>query len=265
MPARKFGFELEMTIFPYEARRPLQEAVQENSQFPFGFMDESSENWTLKGEHTGCEFTSPALQSSPSSFIEIGKVIKSIKTKLNRRGLIEKYCGFHVHVEINDFDQRQLRNMIRLFKHLEPALLQIQPESRAVRNQWVQKLNSHSAIISDNSDVTRLFDAHTSAVNFYRYHQRRTCEIRYGASSVKRRKVINWIQLLIWIIEVSKRMESELNVNSLNITRNYQGLVRFIETSNPGTWIIRRRPKLVSFINDRYTELRRNIPENETL
>jgi hypothetical protein len=253
---RRFGFELEMTPYPEAIANQLREAVNENSQFAFSYMTESPETWTLKHEHTGCEFTSPALRSSPSGFIETGKVIRSIKTKLGGRDLIKRYCGFHVHVEINDFDQRQLRNMIRLFKHLEPALLQIQPDSRSVGNNWVVKLNSNTSVISDSTDVTQIFYSHTSAVNFYRYGNRGTCEIRYGAGSVRRQKVTGWIQLLIWIIETSKRIESELDVNSLHITRDYQGLIQFIETSEPGTWIVRRRPKLISFINKRYSQLR---------
>jgi len=199
---RRIGFELEMTPCYEDYEEFFESCVTAVAGQSFEFGSESADHWNLKDEHTGLEFTSPALASSPDNFRKIGDVIDNIRRRFreeNVRCVVESGCGFHVHIQVDDLRPRQLRNMMRMFIHFERALLSLQPQYRSRANH-VTLLRRQNAEISNNTNVIENFFNHSTAVNFGRFNQRSTIEIRWGSSTTRRRNVIGWIQLLVFMV-----------------------------------------------------------------
>lgn len=256
MPHRKIGFELELTPLYDEVEELVENCVTSVPGQTFMMDREEPEHWTLKDEHTGMELTSPALESSPQNFVRIGDVITNLRNRFRRdgmRGVVEDGCGFHVHIDLNDLNARQLRNMMRMFIHFESALLSIQPRYRQ-RESHVTLLRNHvhgDSPITEETNVRHRFPGHGTAVNFCRYDERRTCEIRWAASTTKRRNVVSWIQLLVFMIEIAKSdAPGEYDFTQWESTK--EGLTQFIQDKSPTTWLLRRKENIINFIDYRH-------------
>lgn len=255
---RRFGFEIEFNHSVTELSQIVTDAVSNYGIHNIRTYHESSNEWNLKNEHTGSELTSPALYSSPENFIRVGEIfdyIRRISREQELSPITNRACGFHVHFEIKDFNDEEIRKLIETIQHFEPALFLIQPRSRS-NSGYVRSIHSRENILEDLTD-------HYDAFNFCRYSfpDRATCEFRYAASTIRRKKINNWIQLLLFLVESSKE-----NIDLAPYESNIIGLCSFIRNTNltkKNKWLSeRRKDKIVEFINTRNEQLYPVTQEN---
>lgn len=265
---RKFGAEIEMNpegLGVSEIMEHLREILGNNNLVS---QNEAARCWTVKTDHCGLEVTTPAIQSTRENFNKFYETIRLLKNKIRGLNAINSACGLHTHIEIRDFNVNQIKNLISNFFVYETALLELQPRSRGRgrENTFVYLLSRDSGYIEEwlNNPVISdlpLID-HYSAVNFGRYSNssrgRKTIEIRYGAGTIRPRKMVNWIQTLLFIVEASKNSCPE-NLEP----KNLNDFLEFVRNTETGNWIDSRRNGLVQWMIRRKEQLDQLDQEQE--
>jgi len=282
---RLIGLELEfdnsrINISRSDLKRKLNVIARRENQRVIS--NEQSDAWTLKNDHCGFEFTSPAIPSSLSNFIKIKNIVNGLKDicrEYRSEGIPEHQtvcspmCGMHVHIKINDLNLKQIRNLVNIFLTYENALLSIQAPSRS-NNGFVYLLQDNNDIIENQRTKHEIISAlrnHYSAVSFTRYNSRKTIEIRYGSATVVGRKVINWIQLLVLLVEIAKYTGNQDHIIQYSQNQTFDNLKQFIMENETGTWLDGRKENLITWMDRRIeqiaeftaaTELRRQQNNN---
>ncbi len=265
---RRIGFELEfdnsrISLSFSQLKRKLETIVRrENHQISTNELDDV---WTLKTDHCGFEFTSPAIKPTASNFVKIKRIIDGLKDvcreyRINNlpayRNVCTPSCGMHVHIDVNDLNFNQLRNLINIFRTYENALLSIQAPSRSCNNfVYLLQDTYTSALLNRHSSIEDISDAlrnHYCAVSFNRYNNRKTIEIRYASATVMGKKVVNWIQLLVCFIEIAKNMEENYQYQE---NKTVDHLKEFITTYKTKTWLDGRREALARWIGHRIEQI----------
>lgn len=251
---RKFGFELEfsndrVSLSREEIRSLLARKINKTVT-----SSENAINWTLKNDHCGYELTSPAIKATIKNMTYVKNTIITLKEICNENrpeSLAEHLnpctpsCGMHVHFEISDFTEAHIENLINIFRTFEPALLQICPPSRT-DNRFVYTLNQQR-----NFTVNGLTN-HYIALNFGRYYERKTIEVRYAATTLSGSKATNWIQLLLCLVQAAKNVESF----DYQSDKTIEDLKEFIYNNITGyAWLNQRRRALVRFIDRRLVQI----------
>lgn len=272
---RKFGAELELlnVMTHSELMQILQSAAEEQSMTTSS--NENMSNWTLKYDCScGYEITTPALKASNANFMKIYNVILGVKRELIGQNAINRRCGFHVHIGLGDFANKTEKfiSLMNLFRKYENALLAIQAGSRGrvrsnnycilLRNlNWNHFPNTHS--FSTLMDSCPNWD-HFHAINLRgsRNHNNLRMEVRYGSGTLRPRKIINWIEILVFLIEYVKNTEEPILYDSDKTIEDLISLVRNAETD---TWLDNRRIGLSSWMTRRYQGLNESQnSENES-
>ncbi len=262
---RKMGAELEFRSWSDRATTQNSLNTQINAiadrQQMICRTNESPDYWTMKTDHCGWELTTPAFKSTNNNFIKIYKIIEDLRREICYRHNVcnnPGNTGFHVHCEVGDLSSSQLRNLINIFRTFEPALYSIQ-HRRRTENSWCRPLSGYftpnndreSRISTFSRNNINLMSEHYCAVNFGRYGERKTIEIRYGAATIRGRKVINWMQLLCFMVEAAKSVENY----QFNECGELEDLAEFMRSVRTGTWLDRRVPKLIAWMNRRHQAL----------
>ena len=229
--------------------------------------NEVADHWTMKTDHCGYELTTPAFVANNENFMKVRQIVEDLRREvLYRRQVANapRETGFHVHVDIRDLNSDQLKNLINLFRTFEPALQDIQHPRRR-ENNWCRTLSSYfegregathrERIETLSTSNINLLRDHYAAMNFGRYSEqrngRKTIEIRYGAASVRGRKVINWMQVLTFLVEASKVVENY----QYNTCGSLEDFCEFMMNIETGTWLDRRRRNLVTWMKRRHQQL----------
>lgn len=114
----------------------------------------------------------------------VSNVLKSIKCQVN------KSCGLHTHLDMRS------RNHETCFSQLVSAqniLYQMQPKSRA-DNRYCKKVETKNFKEAENS-----YDRYMG-INSHSFRKYKTIEIRMHAGTVDSVKILNWINILLRII-----------------------------------------------------------------
>lgn len=251
---RTVGFELEisntnLTISFSELEEKIKEIARQHNQQ--AGRTESARHWTIKTDAScGYELTSPAIEANPQNFQQAARIIDGVRELLQRQSAIRKTCGFHVHIDVQDYTTNdQHRSLINLFRCYEGSLLELQPRSRR-QNDYVRLLSNIRGL-DGISDIPRnsYMQEHYTAVNYRSYSARKTIEIRYGAGTLKSDKIFNWIKLLLVLVEAAK------NKSYMYLPCNFQGMVEFVRMTQTSTFVDETRNDLVNWIISRRQEL----------
>lgn len=270
---RTVGFEIETSLDPDEIAEPLEDVVRAKDRFQFMDGGEGNDVWNLKSEHCGSEFTSPVLTSSKEDLDYAKDIIESLRRRLRNdqyQDVINRYCGLHVHIGLNDFDLVHLRNLALITYHFETVLLSVQPRSRS-RNNYVNRLretvNPEQITRENNFGNNQPFRDHYLGLSFEGLIGRKACEFRYAASTIRHRKLLNWIKLLLCLVECA-RSRDQL-VDCLQLEQNYpvtiEGLSTFINdhTFIKTKWLEDQRNNIKNWMVERNAELNNARDENE--
>lgn len=261
---RKFGIELEYSSSNVDYERLMTaftESIREIDPTQNVTTRETFRSWTLKGDSScGHEITSPALATTRENLDKVKAIVDSLRSKIRGSNIVRRTCGFHVHFDIGEFTTEQIRNLVRIFYVFEDTLLKLHPPSRTGNNfcRTFHQQNQNPAWINnfnpDEGDYNQdyfVFD-HFTGLNFGRFNSRGTIEIRYGASTVRGIKVVNWIKTLLMLVEISKTVQ-----NIPNRTSSISDLILFINNNNTGVdWLDRDKRRVSRWINNRSEEIR---------
>jgi len=266
---RLVGAELEFNRSANRNLDQMQRIVHDIAQRQ-GMQCVSNEvdiHWTMKTDHCGYELTTPAFVANNENFMKIHQIVEDLRREVFYRYNVASQpseTGLHVHIDIRDLNSDQIKNLINLFRTFEPALQDIQHPRRR-ENSWCRTLHSyfegregatHRERLEtlSTSNINLLHD-HYAAMNFGRYNEtqngRKTIEIRYSAASVRGRKVINWMQVLTFLVEASKVVENY----QYNTCGSLEDLAEFMMSIETGTWLDRRRRNLIAWMNRRHQQL----------
>ena len=265
-PMRNFGFELEFSSARVQSSMNDLNCRLNAFTTRRGHSTTGSEragNWTLKTDHCGFEFTSPAMKATRQNFTKACAVVNKLKdicrehrsnNLLAHQTACTPECGFHVHLEINDLTGPQMRNLVNIFRTFEDAFLFLHAPSRR-DNSYVYLLQHQDSFdfLGNNPrcSIPEEMNEHYLALNFGQYNNRHTIEIRYASSTLVGRKVVNWIQILTCLVEFAKQLDNVPYQRGQGV----EDLKRFITAHETETWLDSRRATLARWIDLRVEQL----------
>jgi hypothetical protein len=236
---RKFGVELEMNEVKVDNTTltvpELQQAIREGlraaglplsrcSRRTASYRHSDGSEWEVKtdascGHHTltGWEVASPAMTLDDDGEC---KELREVATRIEAlRPRVDRKCGLHVHIEVRDFDWRDLRSLMILWARYEPFLFELCPPSRRVNDycspwrkaEWGGRDGGFWSRIEDGLETTdersfrSVFTGGTNAsgvsprgsLNLKHFWSHGRLEFRLGAGTVNYEKIVRWTQFLL--------------------------------------------------------------------
>jgi len=258
---RKMGAELEFAMWEERSQATMCNQVNEIAQRQDMTcdMNEAPQCWTMKTDHCGWELTTPAFEAKWSNFRKIRQIIEDIRREICYRHDVSRNpnnTGLHVHIDVSDLTDAHLRNVVNIFRTFEPALQSIQHRAR-IDSRWVDPLSNLSdqyyndrLTMLTRENINILTD-HNYGMNFSRYESRGTIEVRYGATTVRGRKVINWMQVLCFLVDAATKVENYQR----NECGSLEDLYEFMRSVETGTWLDRRVEDLITWMERRHRQL----------
>ncbi len=183
---------------------------------------------SVTGTKNAGEFVSIKLRGD-AGLIAVNRICDYfIKTGIH----VNKTCGYHLHVDVNDLDKNALYNVVKFAKENETVFRGLVPGKRR-SNSYCAKMPFPLPDVADldNMDREDLFhhlikgkvpassekkrfikDVKRSASIMTRYiwfnlcsvYYRNTIEIRLHHGTVNRMEIINWVKLWVAIIDAAK-------------------------------------------------------------
>lgn len=265
MSSRTVGFEIETNLDVNDMLPYLEDVIRAKGKHPLTTMEEKNNKWNLKNEHCGSEITSPVLNSTEEDFDHIKDVIETLRRRVCRteHNIIDRQCGLHVHIGLNDFNLVHLRNLYLIVYHFEDVLFSLQPESRSDNdylNHVRNDLDQDQIINERNFENNNPYRDHYLGLSFEGLRERKACEFRYAASTIRHQKLLNWIKLLVSIVECARSRDQI--IDCLALERNYpatiEGLSAFIKghTFTKSIWLESKQDELKTWMTTRVEELR---------
>lgn len=147
--------------------------------------------------HNRYEIAVIAPQSKFSFILKkVCAILKETQCTVNRS------CGLHIHVDMRNREyERTYLNLV----HMQPLLYSIQPESRR---------RSGFCDASYTTDVD--FSGDRDGINALAMQRHKTIEIRIHSGTINYKKIVNWINLLLLIVQTRKTItEPQFNFNTI--------------------------------------------------
>jgi hypothetical protein len=225
---RTFGVELEMNDID-TARNPLTARSFRNvledldinlSDREASYYHSDGSTWDIKLDSScgingnGFEISSPALMLNDNAENDELRAVCEALTTLRPR--IDRRCGLHVHVACQDFDWRDVRNLVTLWTRYEPFFYELTPKSRRDNQycipyratRWGQRNGQYfpyvEAAITATDEVQ--FQSHggriprNSSLNVSGWWRHGRIEFRLGAGTVSYEKIVRWVQLMMSLV-----------------------------------------------------------------
>ena len=142
------------------------------------------------------ELVSPICQGQNS--INELRTILNLLEETNCR--VNKSCGIHVHVGIQDYSVKNLTNLIKFYgKYEEEINMVVAPSRRDGR--WAKAINVMTIWNNLNkcetfSDVENIMYTRYKTVNVFSYRRYGTVEFRQHGGSIDANKVCSWVIML---------------------------------------------------------------------
>jgi hypothetical protein len=224
---RKFGVEMELnrttTTGVATSQRQIAEQVRAalatvgiNRPVSIGgYTHSDGTSWDVKTDAScGWELAAPALmlneQAENDELRAVTNRVALLKPQINRQ------CGLHVHVEVRDYDWRDMRNLIVLWARYEPYFFELCPPSRRVnsycppfrKTTWGGQNGGHwtrieaaMANMSEREFRQAMMGATPrGSLNLAHLWQNRRVEFRLAAGTIEYEKVVRWTQLLLSLV-----------------------------------------------------------------
>jgi hypothetical protein len=240
---RKFGVEMEMNDVSVErvaiTERALRGAIVDGvtsigghanrvSDRAAGYYHSSGQTWDVKTDascgyngRTGWEVASPAMLMDDEGECE---ELRAVARKLSGlRPRIDRSCGLHVHVEVRDFDWKDLRNLMVLWSRYEPFAFELCPPSRRTnhfcppfrKTEWAGQNGGYWTRIEPTFNATneaefrRVLAGATprGSLNIAHFWTGKRVEFRLGAGTVNYEKIARWVQFLLSFVQRVKQTQ----------------------------------------------------------
>lgn len=163
----------------------------------FKFVSDAS----VVGLENPIECVSPILQGKKGM-----NDLKACCKSLNEAGAqVNKTCGLHVHVGIND--ERQFVNVVKNYRVLEALIDTFMAQSRRANNsRWCQSLRGKNFSACDCIDLVRAemdYDRYYK-VNAEAYERHHTIEFRQHQGTTDFEKISHWVNFCCKLVAWSK-------------------------------------------------------------
>lgn len=171
---------------------------------------------SLRNYQHGIELVSPIL-SGPEGFAQVRKVCEVLETS---RCKINKSCGLHVHVGINE-EIRTAQNAILLYDHFEDAIDSFMaPSRRKSASGFALPSKSYVRDVAGRTfnnmlDLIRAYGQHPEhgARTHFRYRkanllswlQHKTIEFRQHQGTIDADRTENWLKLCLRIVLAARQ------------------------------------------------------------
>ena len=190
----------------------------------------------------GFELVSPILKGE-AGLSAIRAIMDAIDTYTGT-AKINKSCGYHLHLQADDLNLKQLKNIMKAQCKYEWVLDCFQPQSRRANNaHYTQSAvrhfgngrdlssieNTGFSMIDSARDQTQLANLMQTRgryckLNFQNFASVGTIEVRHGAGTLDGEKITNWVKLYTGIfsgfadarLRPSKLNWEETNSNNAN-------------------------------------------------
>ena len=185
----------------------------------------------------GYELVSPILKGE-DGLAQARRVCELLNTYMGAL-VVNRTCGFHVHVQIDDLTLKQFKNCAKAQLKYEWVLDQLVPLSRRYNAEPQRDNNEYCATVAgrfgdrqnlrsieetgfslidsaSNMDrLKRMLQSHRQTKwNLVNFSNRGTIEIRQGAGTVDPDKVCNWV--LLWTSFFSGFADARLRASKLH-------------------------------------------------
>jgi hypothetical protein len=191
---KDLGFKVKLTGYSHEMENELWKVGDDGS-----VRRNMSSN--ERQQYESVELTTPKLCSAEGL-----KKIKTILDIWNEIGsMINNSCGFHVHVNAYDFNERDIARLILVWMRIEPVIYFLVSPSRR-NNYYAKMLRSELS-----STIARLIlgfvtsDDRYYAINRVAYHKYKTIEFRIHQGTTSFEKVKNWTIFCLKLMEKVKK------------------------------------------------------------
>ncbi len=231
---RAFGIELEVSknvtinklVDAVRMADPKRECHSSNSYC----QDQGNNYWHVKFDRScgtkanegGWEVASYKASGAKDlvKISEMGDVLKKAGAQINDN------CGYHIHVEIADFQANQAATLVANWMKIEHIILEILPKSRR-NNPYCKTLRELKPVTSAQSvDAAQFwprvrpmsFDnsERRSSLNMCNYAlggaAKRTAELRLPEGTLDPKEIKNWARFFIHFVNFSKKQAFPGNV-----------------------------------------------------
>lgn len=215
---RNVGIEMEMTttttsrtsVSEGMLRRAIEPHTLRLNSRNAGYWRSDGSAWDIKTDSScGWEVASPAIQLDESgNNAELRGVCEGISSL---RPVVNRSCGLHVHVEVQDFGWQELQMLMALWARYEPFFYELMPVSRR-SNTYCHPLNriawdapggvyfpTTRQVLA--ADTERSFDTRARSLGRYAslntsgWWRHKRVEFRLHSGTVNYTKIRHWTML----------------------------------------------------------------------
>lgn len=202
---RTFGVEIEMLV-PSSLGTQITNYLGDNGIACSyeGYTHQLMSTWKLVTDSSlqsqrgfkSFELVSPILQGQ-SGINELRNILNLI-TEAGCK--VNKSCGIHVHVGVQDYNVKNLVNLVKFYGKYEDELNMVMAPSRR-NNRWcagldIDRIWSRLNKCETFSDVENIMSTRYKTVNVYSYRRYGTVEFRQHGGSTDANKVCAWVIML---------------------------------------------------------------------
>jgi len=265
--SRRFGCEFEFaldSVSREEFKNYFASSIHSNHPNQKLLEFETPRAWSFKPEHCGVELTTPVLEATQSNLEIVKNVLNGVRDQVRGRRTINRSCGLHVHIDVADLSNHEIKNMLLIFYNFERVILKLQPRSRT-GNQYCQAFNDNIGWISsydpdsssrNNSGVGFLM-AHSNGISLQDLDYWGAIEVRYGAGTISGSKAYGWIRMLLILIEIAKNYRGQLTPRRID---SVEELVSFIQTNLTSCeWLENQKARCCGWISRRASAIAGSI------
>jgi hypothetical protein len=208
-----FGVEIECIMPSHMYAEILSNNLREHGIdcFTSIYNHAISTSWKLVADGSltgnGIELVSPILKGE-EGFREIRKICKAL-TSLEIT--VNKSCGFHVHVGVNNESVEFFKNLYMMYHMFEGTIDTIMPISRrANTSQYCRSLKDIElktiAEVATLRDIAKLTNNNRySKLNFQAFWRQGTIEFRHHSGTVNSSKIVSWILICLNMVKTAKK------------------------------------------------------------
>jgi hypothetical protein len=230
---REFGVEMELTRSTTSGDPLTGDMIKaglRNARVPRlnrrapGYYHSDGTSWDVKADSScGWEIASPKLTLDENG--ECQQLDRACVGLASVSPRINHTCGLHVHVDLHDFDWRDMQRLIALWARYEPFFFEITPPSRRGNSYCSPIRASTWASLSRPTGPDRRWWAATQvalaatdrsafqnslvsfprgAINVAHFIRSGRVEFRLQGGTISYQKIRNWVILLLAVVNRAK-------------------------------------------------------------
>ena len=177
------------------------------------------------------ELVSPPLEGE-AGIAEVERVVKLVN---NAGAGVNRDCGIHVHVDMNNAKPRHIANVYNRYRDFEEVIDAFMPVSRRGNNNTMIYSLKDSAKLAPRSTARATVQQRSNRyckVNLKSFITYGTMEFRHHSGSFNVSKVTSWIKFLLQFVDASE-VEAPGSAQHPGLPPKLQAVVDYIDSNAP--------------------------------